>query len=408
MAPVDLPTHLPSRLPMKLPSRGNFPDRGFYGYQGEFLHVLLFLPGITLQVLHLHLYKDYLLPFCKGLPVEIAPHPTNPFGFVITVHHTHDLALSIAQDVRVPAAKQLHFLGHWLDSVYLRQAVTPSRRIYRQLPPGISLPTFQRHLSHNTVFSNSRQPYTVISIPHIPNGIIVTVCLGNYVAINEDVIDAALVTVIPPPQAHRYLTYLDPNALQVFPPAGNMSTPTPGTKPGPKVEPEPASTQHLAAGTTPVATSHWSMITPFWMLSQVVLAYIAQLYYLFQLLEYSRASTAPAPDLCVHPTGTLASPVAKLTLLTPHRRLWKPTTATPQVSLPGILGMIVLLSTIMQHNHPRIYPSTYRSSPRSSVSSGLRWRLALHARAMATAWDLITQTHLMLWGWVQYGIRPVA
>jgi hypothetical protein len=69
--------------------------------------------------------------------------------------------------------------------------------------------------------------------------------------------------------------------------------------------------------------------------------------------------------------------------------------------------MIVLLSTIMQYEHPRIHHN-YWSSPRSSVSYGLQWLLALHAKAMATAWDLITQTHLELWGQLQDGILMVA
>jgi len=91
-----------------------------------------------------------------------------------------------------------------------------------------------------------------------------------------------------------------------------------------------------------------------------------------------------------------------------HRpRLWIQTTATPQVSLPGLLGMIVLLSTIMQYDQPRTHHTTRPSNPRSSVSYGLRWQIALLAKAIATAWDLVTQTHLELWGQRNDGILTI-
>ena len=85
-----------------------------------------------------------------------------------------------------------------------------------------------------------------------------------------------------------------------------------------------------------------------------------------------------------------------LTLLeqTPHHHLWNLPTATPQACLPSILWLTALLSALIQYVWPRILPSTYRSSTWSPVSSGLRRLIALHDKAITTAWDLVTQTHL--------------
>ena len=84
--------------------------------------------------------------------------------------------------------------------------------------------------------------------------------------------------------------------------------------------------------------------------------------------------------------------------------LWNLPTATTPVSLSGIYWLTTLLSALIQYAMPKIHPPTHRSSPRSSTSYGLQWQIALHAKAMATAWDLITQTHLALWGCVMDGI----
>jgi hypothetical protein len=367
-------------LYLTLPSRGNYYQgedgyQGSYCYQGEFLHIYKLLPGITLPVLQQHLHKDCLLKFCEGFPFQVAQHPQNCCGFVITVHKTHHVARCVEYDATVAKANRFHLLELALDRVYHKQAQTPTRRICRQLPASISLPVFQKHLSHIEVFSHSLQPYTVTSDPQVPNGFVVTVCLGNHVAINEVVLDAALtaaLTAIPSCQACRYWAHMDPH-LALAPttgthrqepqekPTADKATPTAGTKPTPKAE------------------------SKLWMLSHAVSVCLTQLCQLLQSPKSSRAPD-PLPPLAVQDTH-----------LKPHHRLWKQTTATPQVSLPGILSMIVLLSTIMQCDHPMIY-HTYRSSPRSLVSNGLRWQLALLAKAMATAWDLITQTHLELWG----------
>jgi hypothetical protein len=85
--------------------------------------------------------------------------------------------------------------------------------------------------------------------------------------------------------------------------------------------------------------------------------------------------------------------------------LWNLSTATPQVSPPCILGLTSLAP--IQYELPRIHPTT-RSSTWSSVSYGLRWLIALHDKAIASAWDLVTQTHLELWGQGNDGHRIVA
>ena len=109
-----------------------------------------------------------------------------------------------------------------------------------------------------------------------------------------------------------------------------------------------------------------------------------------------------------HPRASSPPLTPWLTLQEFFQCLWNLPTATPQVSLPGILCPTAPLSALSQYLWLKIQPSTYRSSPRSTVSHGLRWQLALHAKAMATAWDLISQTHLELWGQLQDGILTVA
>jgi hypothetical protein len=95
------------------------------------------------------------------------------------------------------------------NGVYLRQALTPSCRICRQLCD-TSLQALQKHLAQFRVFAHSSQPYTVTSDPHIPHGFIVTVCRGNHVALNEDVLDEALSCLVPS-RASRYYVHMPPS-----------------------------------------------------------------------------------------------------------------------------------------------------------------------------------------------------
>jgi hypothetical protein len=113
--------------------------------------------------------------------------------------------------------------------------------------------------------------------------------------------------------------------------------------------------------------------------------------------DQPQPETPPPAKQPTHPTTPW------LTLPQFFQHLWNLSPATPQVSLPSILGLTALVSTLIQCVLPRIHPSTIRSGIWSLVSYGLQWLIALHAKAIASAWDLITQTHLELRGQVNAG-----
>jgi hypothetical protein len=121
-----------------------------------------------------------------------------------------------------------------------------------------------------------------------------------------------------------------------------------------------------------------------------------------------RATLSPAP---VQPQPETPPPAKQSTLPTTpwltlsefFQHLWNLSPATPQVSLPSILGLTELVTTLTQCTWPRIRPPTIRSGTWSLVSYGLQWLIALHAKAIASAWDLITQTHLELRSQVNAG-----
>jgi hypothetical protein len=138
----------------------------------------------------------------------------------------------------------------------------------------------------------------------------------------------------------------------------------------------------------------------------------AQLHKLLRITRtYHWAATADRPQqaiLSTAPGQTQETPTPKqsplptipwLTLPELFQHLWNLSPATPQVSLPSILG-ITALSTPIQCVLPRIYTSTIRSGTCSLIPYRLQWLIALHAKAIALAWDLITQTHLELRGQV--------
>ena len=192
-------------------------------------------------------------------------------------------------------------------------------------------------------------------------------------------------------QASRYRAHI--TGLYRQQPAGTQSLApreSQGTRTAPTTHPTAVTKFTLA----PVVNSLWYMLNALWKLSHPVSVDLTPLYMLL-LPHKSRRAPTPNPagevevDLLRHPLpswapqGTHPSP----------QRLWNQTTATPQVSLPGILGMIKLMSTIMQYVHPQIH-HTHWSIPQSSPFCGLQWLLALHDKAIASAWDLVTQTHL--------------
>jgi hypothetical protein len=198
---IKFPLCYPTEFPPDLPSQGHCWADGL-------LHLFKLLPGITISVLQDHLL-DFLQECCNendgymGLPSQIAQHPGHPFGFVITLHRTNLVAQTFTANNRDIIQEVLN------NGVYLRQALTPSRRICRQFRD-TSLQALQKHLAQFRVFAHSSQPYTVTSDPHIPHGFIVTVCQGNHVALNEDVLDEALSCLVPS-RASRYYVHMTPS-----------------------------------------------------------------------------------------------------------------------------------------------------------------------------------------------------
>jgi hypothetical protein len=118
-----------------------------------------------------------------------------------------------------------------------------------------------------------------------------------------------------------------------------------------------------------------------------------------------RATLSPTPGQPQETPTPKQAPLPTtpwLTISEFFQHQWNVSLATPQVSLPSILG-ITALSTLIQCVLPKVHPSTNRSGTRSLGSYGPQWLIVLHAKAIALAWDLITQTHLELRGQVHAG-----
>jgi hypothetical protein len=79
---VNLPTEFPADLPTK----------GYDWDDQRFLHIFKHLPGITLPVLQQHL-EDLIQAGHPEFPTQVAPHPDQHFGYVITVHSIHPVAI---------------------------------------------------------------------------------------------------------------------------------------------------------------------------------------------------------------------------------------------------------------------------------------------------------------------------
>jgi hypothetical protein len=354
-----------------------------YCWRGDLFHVFKCLPGITLQVLQQHLQKGYgQFPHCGGFNFRVTQHETTLCGFVVTVHNTHIIAQGYGYN-----AIKTEFLEDRPDfllmggpsitplldpawaTIYQAQSQTPTRCIYRHLPRGWPLWAFCADLSSSEGLGDSPQPFTVTRNPCDPTGIIVTVCLGNYVTVNEDTIDAALAAT---GQAFR-----QGQALRSWV-DGCLSRTTALWM---LFHSEYLIHLYQLLRTLQHSVRVLPRTTALWMLFHLVVS-LVHLYQLLRTLQH-RVGTFPP---------TMALPATPPT----QPRLWKRTTATPQVYLPGILGLVVLLTTIIQCNYPRILPHHHQAHIRRSVSYGLRWHLAVQAQAMATAWDLITQTYLEL------------
>ena len=180
------PVGFPTEFPVELPCRGHC-------YQGDFLHIFKLLPGVTFPVLQQHLYESLHFYSC-GMPFQVAPHP-KPFGFVITVHTQHPVALSVAwkestvrRSIKAQPEDQLSYslafethdaIEQALHGIYRRQAWTPSRSFPRQLQ-GISLPVLQQHLAESPLMTTLfPMPYTVTCDPCHPDNFVVMVCPGH-------------------------------------------------------------------------------------------------------------------------------------------------------------------------------------------------------------------------------------
>jgi hypothetical protein len=105
--------NLPKEFPVDLPTKGyDWDDKGF-------LHIFKQLPGITLPVLQQHL-EDLLQAGHPDFPVQVAPHPDQHFGYVITVHSTHPVAIQLAADVQdLGVPDPYGFLEEALEGIYL-------------------------------------------------------------------------------------------------------------------------------------------------------------------------------------------------------------------------------------------------------------------------------------------------
>ena len=414
------------------------------------------------------------------MPFQVAPHP-KPFGFVITVHTQHPVALSIAwkestvrRAIKAQPEDQLSYslafethdaIEQALHGIYRRQAWTPSRSFSRNLQ-GISLPVLQQHLAESPLMTTLfPMPYIVTRDPCHPDNFIVMVCPGHprhFCKMLSETLRGV---------GHRQAAY---DQLYNLPPARKSAATKPavvttkftskvGTKaipkqafkvkPAPKAPSKPKSNKpHWQTSRQPTSKAvpkastskhtkkkpyyYWQtsplrlhMLDTIWAISGAVHAHFkvstrppqkkSKLHKVLYITKtYRRAfrhheATLSTTSSSQHQPETPPSPPPHpntnwLTLQDFFQCLWNLPTATPQVSLPGILWPTALLSALSQYLWLKIQPSTHRSSPRSTVSYGLRWQLALHAKAMATAWDLISQTHLELWGQLQDGILTMA
>jgi hypothetical protein len=214
------------------------------------------------------------------------------------------------------------------------------------------------------VFLHSPQPYTVVCNHQVSGGFSITVCLDHPVARNEALLDEALLGLDYPQAAYEAFCNSAP-ALPTVQPKASLS----------KAKIKAPTTA------TPKSTGIARKKTR-----------------LNPRRRKAKALAEEAASLQILP------PTAPwLTLPEFFQHLWNLSPATPQVSLPSILGLTALVSTLIQCVLPRIHLPTIRSGTWSLVSYGLQWLIALHAKAIASAWDLITQTHLELRGQVNAG-----
>jgi hypothetical protein len=113
--PAMLPVYFPPKFPVELPSRGHC-------YQGEFLHVFKLLPGITLPILQQQIQDHVSFKTC-GMPHQVAQHPQHSFGFVITVHSTHPVAVSIAYKEQLGIRRHTDHKMSYSEAIFTHDAI---------------------------------------------------------------------------------------------------------------------------------------------------------------------------------------------------------------------------------------------------------------------------------------------
>jgi hypothetical protein len=135
----QLPTEFPSNLPQLCHC---------YDAKGKFLHIFKPLPGITLSVLHQHLDEFLCNWSMPEFPYQIAQHPEHPFGFVITVHRTHIVAITVAEEEfelrsARPQGVQLSYLEASETHGILEEELYDLRQDHNLVPPASSSEALQ-------------------------------------------------------------------------------------------------------------------------------------------------------------------------------------------------------------------------------------------------------------------------
>jgi hypothetical protein len=438
-----VPVYFPSKFPVELPSTGHC-------YQGKFLHVFKLLPGITLSILQQHIYEHPNFSAC-GMPHQVSQHPQHSFGFVITVHFTHPVAQSIAYreqlgtrrhpDNKLSYSEALFThdtIEEALKFVYCRQTWTTCIEFCRYLP-GINLLVLQQHCNQAGVFCQSLQPYTVDCDPQVFGGFFIKVCLDHPVALNEALLDEALLGIDHRQVAHEAFHNPAPAPPLVQPRASLSQNPPRAAKStraavkatikwAPKIIPmtrtattakrlkaDPKKETKAVAKSAPkdrAKATHKKKATARSGTESQLPPYKRISFKNTNVIQRRRAKKA-ANARCraraeekatsqtgltalMHPSDSLppygptsaiyqpqpeTPPPAKhsthpttplLTLPEFFQHLWNLSPATPQVSLPSILGLKAPLSTLIQCVSPRIHPFTNRSSTWSLVSYGLQ------------------------------------
>ena len=245
-------------------------------------------------------------------------------------------------------------------------------------PLGLHISVFRKHFYQSPIFK-----FTPVAIWQSHTGMILATMMTTHAAILVHTIEDILSQI----QSSTQLT-----------PHPTKPTPTPKSKPQPKLPtPQPSPATPLTS--LPLLHSppgpNFVLCKPYrvkrWLKSlmargkQPTYICVSEWQYPHRKLTNS-ATTHPniqhqstAPLLSTHPPKAI-------TLIEVLQDLWKQPTVTHKVQPPSL--------EIQSSAHQSRSHIPYQSRPRSQLTYGLCWHLALLVKAMATAWDLITQTDL--------------